>query len=360
MKLREEALDAIRNNRGFKAHALTAIIFSGMCFALWLSVSLFLPHYCWPIYVLSIFATTLSFHFTLFVKKDDSQSKRWLNFHSSFFVIGNSMVFLTWLLTESVFSWWLMISLSWGMLLSLHYHLVAHEPAHRLIDLHYSEFILLNVLLFFVWEETKVPGTINWFIIPFFALALPLVIHHCMHYNPGNGFKLHMFVYVDVQLLFFFTWAVTGAGFPWFFFPLLAGTVLLATHFSLKRRAEYQRAVLPQQVDIATIREQPPLNQPYYPLGPSYTAPSPSASQAAMVPEPAITSAIGHYPEVTKPAEPTKIFEPIIPPSQPISSQAETEPQLLPATNKGLFTPPVLLNTPTAPTPIAGGGPPRR
>lgn len=45
-----------------------------------------------------------------------------------------------------------------------------------------------------------------------------------------TGFRYHLVVYVAVQALLLATWAVTGAGFPWFLFPLLGWGIGLAVH----------------------------------------------------------------------------------------------------------------------------------
>lgn len=43
-------------------------------------------------------------------------------------------------------------------------------------------------------------------------------------------FWLHGVVWAAVNLLLVVVWAVTGAGFPWFLFPLFGWLVGLATH----------------------------------------------------------------------------------------------------------------------------------
>lgn len=49
------------------------------------------------------------------------------------------------------------------------------------------------------------------------------------------GFKIHLVVYIAVQLLLVTTWFLTsdgGRGFPWFWFPLLGWGIGLAAHFA--------------------------------------------------------------------------------------------------------------------------------
>lgn len=44
------------------------------------------------------------------------------------------------------------------------------------------------------------------------------------------GFRIHLAVYLAVQVLLFVTWWLTGAGFQWFWFPLIGWGVGLAIH----------------------------------------------------------------------------------------------------------------------------------
>lgn len=45
-----------------------------------------------------------------------------------------------------------------------------------------------------------------------------------------TSLRIHAAVFVFVQLLLLATWAVTGADFPWFIFPLLGWGAGLAAH----------------------------------------------------------------------------------------------------------------------------------
>jgi hypothetical protein len=55
--------------------------------------------------------------------------------------------------------------------------------------------------------------------------------------EPRTGFRIHLAVYVAVQLLLVATWALTsswddGLPFPWFIFPLLGWGIGLAAHYA--------------------------------------------------------------------------------------------------------------------------------
>lgn len=50
--------------------------------------------------------------------------------------------------------------------------------------------------------------------------------------------RVHAAVFSFVQLLLIAIWALTGAGFPWFVFPLLGWGALLAGHAVAVREAQ--------------------------------------------------------------------------------------------------------------------------
>ena len=46
-----------------------------------------------------------------------------------------------------------------------------------------------------------------------------------------KGFYTHLTVYIGVNILLIIIWAVTGAGFPWFVFPLGGWGIGILFHF---------------------------------------------------------------------------------------------------------------------------------
>jgi len=46
-----------------------------------------------------------------------------------------------------------------------------------------------------------------------------------------KGFYTHLTVYIGVNILLIIVWAVTGAGFPWFVFPLGGWGIGILFHF---------------------------------------------------------------------------------------------------------------------------------
>ena len=50
-----------------------------------------------------------------------------------------------------------------------------------------------------------------------------------------SGLRIHVTVYVGVQLLLVSVWALAGAGYPWFLYPLLGWGIGLAAHYAAVR-----------------------------------------------------------------------------------------------------------------------------
>ena len=46
-----------------------------------------------------------------------------------------------------------------------------------------------------------------------------------------KGFRIHLAVYIGVNILLVIIWAATGAGFPWFVFPLGGWGIGILFHF---------------------------------------------------------------------------------------------------------------------------------
>lgn len=63
---------------------------------------------------------------------------------------------------------------------------------------------------------------------------------------PRLGFRIHLAVYVAVQLLLIATWGLTssfgsGLPFPWFAFPLLGWGIGLAAHYAAYSATRHNR-----------------------------------------------------------------------------------------------------------------------
>jgi hypothetical protein len=54
-------------------------------------------------------------------------------------------------------------------------------------------------------------------------------------HSTRSGFRIHATVYVGVQLLLVSIWALAGAGYPWFLYPLLGWGIGLVAHYAAVR-----------------------------------------------------------------------------------------------------------------------------
>jgi hypothetical protein len=50
-----------------------------------------------------------------------------------------------------------------------------------------------------------------------------------------TGLRIHATVYLGVQLLLVSVWALAGAGYPWFLYPLLGWGIGLVVHYAAVR-----------------------------------------------------------------------------------------------------------------------------
>jgi fatty acid desaturase len=50
-----------------------------------------------------------------------------------------------------------------------------------------------------------------------------------------TGLRIHTMIYIAVQLLLVSVWAVAGAGYPWFLYPLLGWGIGLVAHYAAVR-----------------------------------------------------------------------------------------------------------------------------
>jgi len=65
---------------------------------------------------------------------------------------------------------------------------------------------------------------------------LPL-IHWNIHYHRGNFWRLHLSLYLDIQILLFVIWlAIDSESFAWFTIPLFTWGILLGVHYAIRRR----------------------------------------------------------------------------------------------------------------------------
>jgi len=68
-----------------------------------------------------------------------------------------------------------------------------------------------------------------------------------------KGFYVHFIVYIVVNILLIIIWAVTGAGFPWFIFPLGGWAIGILFHFLwvfvFSRQTSWERREIEKEVE---------------------------------------------------------------------------------------------------------------
>jgi hypothetical protein len=90
------------------------------------------------------------------------------------------------------------------------------------------------------------------------VLSFPLGLHFISHDQyPNKAWSTHVLTFSIVNTFFFLTWATTGMGFPWFFFPLVVWSILLIFHATLKNRAA-QKQQLPVMQPLPVTVVNPP------------------------------------------------------------------------------------------------------
>jgi 2TM domain len=52
----------------------------------------------------------------------------------------------------------------------------------------------------------------------------------------NTGFRIHAAVFIAVNLLLVITWAMNGAGYPWFVYPLMGWGIGLVAHYAAVER----------------------------------------------------------------------------------------------------------------------------
>ncbi|TET41886.1 MAG: 2TM domain-containing protein [Dehalococcoidia bacterium] len=68
-----------------------------------------------------------------------------------------------------------------------------------------------------------------------------------------KGFYVHFIVYILVNILLIIIWAATGAGFPWFIFPLGGWGIGVLFHFLgvfvFSRQTSWERREIEKEVE---------------------------------------------------------------------------------------------------------------
>jgi hypothetical protein len=257
----KEALAVVRSgeNRAFRIHVIVGVGLSLLGLALWIFIAF--GKAVWPFffYIANFFILTTSVHYYLFIRP-----REFFPLHVVWYSSINLMLLLTWFFTINwVHAWFLYPLLGWGMFLAIHY-LVHTYPGHPdlPIYIHLVVYGFVSALCFFIWLACS---CMPFFIFVVFILGIPFSIHWCLHFNPGDKHKLHLLLFLNVQLLLFFIYIehTPKTFFPWFVFPLLVWGVILAIHFWKFPRVTTQSPPLAAQDEHIIIEtSNPAFSQP--------------------------------------------------------------------------------------------------
>jgi len=246
----EELFDKTKWSIRFDRHVKVAVVASSLCLLIWVIMAMIAPSASWPwlIYTTLVFGYTLSTHFYLFVRPQ----KEWLQLHTCFFVNTNLICFVTWICTGQWDSaWFLYPFFGLAFFLVPHYFATLYKRDYnRMFYIHLSLVCVMDLMLFMIWMDSS--KGYPWFFYPIFALCIPLIVHwSCINYSKVDDlskkirlWKIHSLIYLDINLMLFVAWALSG-GFPWFVIVHFVWGPFLAVHYHRYRRLSDSPPILP-------------------------------------------------------------------------------------------------------------------
>jgi len=232
------AREEIQSNRPLRIHGIIGLVVSILCFVIWFIIDLFTGIYTWWYYPAALFILTFTFHYFMILQK------KGLEFHVTFFVVVNTIIFLTWCQsyrdadsTVDMDPWFIIPLFALAIPLALHYALrnrKANKVEH-FFDVHFVFYVSVNVLIFQTYLVFNGKG-FPFFAFVVFGLGIPLVMHYVRVHHPGNRFLSHLGIFVCVQMIIFMSWMLTSY-WPWFVFPLVIWGIFLIMHYRRHMKA---------------------------------------------------------------------------------------------------------------------------
>eukprot|EP01119_Soliformovum_irregulare_P015401 TRINITY_DN4329_c0_g1_i4.p1 TRINITY_DN4329_c0_g1~~TRINITY_DN4329_c0_g1_i4.p1 ORF type:complete len:447 (-),score=84.93 TRINITY_DN4329_c0_g1_i4:123-1463(-) len=301
-------------SESFKTHINVAAFISVLCLLAWEITAFVIGyHVPWFFYIWAVFALTLSTHLYIF-----ELHLHWFSCHLAWWAILSCIFFTSWIIFPNMVAFFIYPMVVMTMFLLVHglwaqYFL---NP-HRWVYLHGGLQILLNLLLFYVYLDTRLETPNPWIIFTFFGLAIIFATHWCLHYYPHDSIRLHLYVFVLGNMLMFYSYIAYSPIFPWFPFIGVPWGVLLWYHINTANPAPPPpQWSVPDFYDFNKRIEGPPGTEGVPPVR---VAPNPAAIVPAVKPVVPVASAPKLPESFTVPSMPA----PASPTPQEISRKLE-------------------------------------
>ena len=240
----QEFLHSVSSSRRFKLHTLVGGVCSVLTYVIWFLIAWGQPSlfpFWFPVFCL--FGYTLSFHYILFV----NQHRDFFNLHLTWFCITQVLLLFFWLLSSIYDSNWnLYVLCACAFPLSIHYIAKKSNHQHKKWLVHICFYLIVNALCILIWLDTR---SLPWPFFVLFALAAPLIIHTWLTRpkEQRTMFTLHLWLFIDFQLLFFFIRWITKTV-PWDAVLLTVWGILLGLHYVKRGQTSTQLPILPTNV----------------------------------------------------------------------------------------------------------------
>ena len=245
----QEFLHSVSSSRRFKIHTLVGSVCSALSYTIWFFIAWSRPS-LFPLWfpIFCLFGYTLSFHYIVFV----NQHRDFFNLHLTWFCITQILVLFFWLWSSTYhLNWNLYVLCACAFPLSIHYIVKKSNHQHKKWLVHICFYLIVNALCIFIWLDAR---SLPWPFFVLLALAAPLIIHTWLTQpkEQRTMFNLHLWLFIDLQLLFFFIRWITKTV-PWDAIIFIVWSILLGLHYM--KRGQTSTTQLPI---LRTDVHQPP------------------------------------------------------------------------------------------------------
>jgi len=190
-------------SKRLRQHVVVAALASAASIAVWVLSSLLWKQYPWFVFPLGFFGTSLAIHYYLF----RTPKRDYLALHMTLFAIINSLLLLVWCFQQVKYETWFMYPLGCtAILLVVHYYFEQRTTnPEAFLTGHICVFAIITTLSFGKYLDSEKETQVPWFIFIFFGLGAILSVHYNLHFHPKNLLRVHVFLFANAQLLFFFS-----------------------------------------------------------------------------------------------------------------------------------------------------------